>query len=222
MTQSNSRCIESNQAGVHDKLEAIVRKHLNSEYRKPIAQHTQDAFEEVRPTVESALSQGAGLVFDSGCGTAMSSRLLALHNPDDLVLGIDRSAKRLGKAYNDDLPENACLVQAECGDFWRLAKKSGWKLKKHTILYPNPYPKASHLKRRWHAHPVFPTLLELGGEIELRTNWKTYADEFCLAFKFADKICNGVGRIDQEQSMTLFEKKYKQSGQVLYICKSKL
>ena len=219
--QAKSRQIESNQAGMHENLQSVVRKHLDSPFKKPFAQHTVAAFEAIKPAVEAALGQDSGLIFDSGCGTAMSTRKLALQYPDSLVIGMDRSAHRLGKQYNQVLPANAHLVQAECSDFWRLAVKAGWKLQKHTVFYPNPYPKASHLKRRWHAHPAFPALLELGGKLELRSNWKTYVDEFCQALSIAGYDCI-VKQINPGEVMTLFEKKYQQSGQLLYACEAEL
>lgn len=215
----NSRSIVSSQSGPHENLEKTVKKHFDHPYQKPIAQHTQDAFDQVKQRVEKCIEKNVALIFDSCCGTALSTKILATENPNALVLGIDRSCFRLSKQYNQALPDNAVLVQADCADFWILAHKAGWKLQKHTLFYPNPYPKTKHLKRRWHAHPVFPTLLALGGELELRTNWKIYADEFCAALNFANQSCNGVKRINPNQAMTLFEKKYYESGQELYQCR---
>lgn len=225
MQEPNSREITDAQQGIHENLETVVNKHLKTTYRKPIAEHTQAAFNNIKPRVVESIENGIPLIFDSCCGTAMSTGIIATKNPDALVIGIDRSAVRLSKEYNNNLPENALLVQAECSDFWILAKAEGWKLLKHTILYPNPYPKAKHLKRRWHGHPAFPVLLSLGGEIELRTNWKVYADEFCAAVNFAkkpDRICNSVKSFQTAKPLTLFEKKYQGSAQELYQCKISL
>lgn len=219
-TQTDSRRITHAQEGVHENLEKVVLKHLQHKHRKPIAQHTQTAFDQIQPIIDAGISANKPLIFDSCCGTAMSTGILAKQNPDALVIGIDRSSVRLGKEYNVGLPENAYLVQAECADFWQLAHQHGWKLFKHTILYPNPYPKSKHLKRRWHAHPAFTHLLALGGEIELRTNWKVYADEFCAAINLATKnksACR-VALIQPEEPLTLFEKKYQNSGQALFSC----
>ncbi|MEH6455581.1 MAG: hypothetical protein V7749_04630, partial [Cocleimonas sp.] len=227
----------SNQQGVHENLESIVRKHFETEYKKPIAEHTQVAFDKVKNRVETALKKDTPLLFDSFCGTGVSTGIIAKNNPQALVIGIDRSIARLSKKYNKELPENAVLVQAECADFWLLAKQAGWQLAKHTIYYPNPYPKAKHIKRRWHAHPAYPLLFALGGEVELRTNWKIYADEFSQAFFYASSYlkdsklsCKGVETIsfdvttnDSEkiitEFMTLFERKYFLNGQKLYRCK---
>ena len=222
---NNSRRIVDAQQGIHQNLLAMVQKHLDNPFKKPIAEHTLSAFNQIKPLVVSHLKEAKPLIFDSCCGTALSTRLIAEENPDALVIGIDRSAVRLGKEYNNEMPDNALIVQAECGDFWMLAQAEGWQLSKHTLFYPNPYPKTKHLKRRWHGHPAFPSLLALGGEVELRTNWKVYADEFCAALYFA----NGKKAINSEVESfkpgsykTLFEKKYQENGQELYRCRYSL
>ena len=237
MQSNNSNKVITNQQGVHENLEAIVRKHFESEYKKPIAEHTQNAFDEIKGRVETELDKNTPLLFDSFCGTGVSTGLIAKNNPGALIIGIDRSISRLSKTYNQELPNNAILVQAECADFWQLAKIAEWKLTKHTIYYPNPYPKSKHIKRRWHAHPAYPLLFSLGGEVELRTNWKIYADEFYQAFSYAleyldnSKLkCDGVETLYFDTTtnsketkisefMTLFEKKYFLNGQKLYSCK---
>ncbi len=223
--ENNSRAITEAQQGIHQNLEKVVRKHCQNLYRKPVAQHTLEAFNDVQKQVEKALSKDTPLLIDSFCGTAISTRIIAEENPMALVIGIDRSSVRLSKQYEESIPENVILVQAECADFWMLSQRAGWRVSKHTILYPNPYPKSKHLKRRWHAHPAYPSLLALGGEIELRTNWKIYAEEFCKALSFTgleNVSSSGVEIIDTSEPfkpMTLFEKKYKEGGQKLYCCK---
>jgi tRNA G46 methylase TrmB len=76
---------------------------------------------------------------------------------------------------------------------------------------------------------AFPLLFSLGGEMSLRTNWKVYADEFCMAIALGQKIISkeelvplGVKLIKPSQPLTLFEKKYQESGQPLYECKIRL
>ena len=61
------------------------------------------------------------------------------------------------------LKENAILLRAELSDFFSLvAYQSDWVVHSHYLLYPNPYPKSKHLKRRWHGHPIFPVMLAIG------------------------------------------------------------
>lgn len=158
----------------------------------------------------------------------MSTQRLARQYPDANVIGVDRSIHRLRKTaepdgYIAEIADNACLAQADLVDFWRLALEDGWQLSRHTILYPNPYPKGAHLQRRWHGHGVFPTLLKLGGEIELRSNWRLYLEEFASAVATYDNTSDSapnnphtIELIDGSDPLTLFEKKYHDSGQSLY------
>jgi tRNA G46 methylase TrmB len=61
------------------------------------------------------------------------------------------------------LMSNAMLLRAELSDFFTLvAYESDWVVHSHYLLYPNPYPKGKHLKRRWHGHPIFPVMLAIG------------------------------------------------------------
>ena len=81
---------------------------------------------------------------------------LANEDDDDLE-SIDES-----KDVDDDItinspPKNCLLLRANMIDFWLLvAHQSDWHITAHYILYPNPFPKSKHLRRRWHGHPVYP------------------------------------------------------------------
>ena len=139
--------------------------------------------------------------------------------PRHLVLGVDRSQKRLAKsgvtsAYLCE--DNYILARAELTTFWRLMLNSGLAPDRHYLLYPNPWPKPGHLSRRWHGHPVFPTLLALGGEIELRCNWVVYAQEFAQAVSLVTKSKIEVTTTQPENGISPFEKKYLERGQTLF------
>jgi len=208
--------VESNQDGVHPDLEWTVRRHLEHTHRRPFAEHTVHAFAQV----QEWLSRHPGpLVLDSGCGVGESSRRLAMRLPDHSVIGIDKSELRLEKGAKDErlaAPENLLLVRADLVDFWELAKAAGWTLARHYVLYPNPWPKSSHLFRRWHGHPVFPAILALGGVLELRTNWKVYAEEFSLAIGIATGRAPAVEPLASLDDLTPFERKYRASGHDLW------
>lgn len=209
---TTSRSIISNQNGVHDNLERVVKKHMATIFQKPVADHTRKAFDEVHQRVTEA---GRPIVFDSCCGVGESSRFLARKFPEYTVVGVDKSLKRLTKEGYGDEPENLILVRADLNDFYRLAHEQGWQLVRHYILYPNPWPKADHLKRRWHGAPIFPTMVALGGRIEVRSNWKIYLDEFQQALKLMGRGSD-VETYDADNPITPFERKYKDSGQDLW------
>lgn len=171
--------------------------------------------------VAGLLSEEGGrpLILDSGCGTGASTRLIAAAFPGSLVIGIDRSAARLARVRAPALPHresNAIWVRAELANFWRCALESGWRLERHFLLYPNPWPKASQLRRRWHGHPVFPVLLALGGQLEMRTNWLVYAREFARAGNFATGTPATLEAVGSSSISSPFERKYRARGDALY------
>ena len=188
------------------------------------------------------------VIIDSGCGTGESTIHIARRFPNIPVIGIDKSYARLNKAGNpsqtagEDVPANAFWIRAELLDFWRLAlervQTGKWTIPYHAVYYPNPWPKQSEATRRFHMHPIFPTLLALGQTIELRTNWEIYAREFAEAARLvfevsvgnetANQACNENATplatqpqitcesFDPESPETAFERKYKEARQKLW------
>ncbi|MDT8410637.1 MAG: methyltransferase domain-containing protein [Wenzhouxiangellaceae bacterium] len=155
------------------------------------------------------------MILDSGCGTGVSTVRLAEVFPEALIVGLDQSADRLSRAASP-LPENCLLLRARAEDFWRLLLADRIRPARHYLLFPNPWPKSRHLARRWHGHPVFPILLELGGVLELRTNWRIYADEFGQATRVCGIPTPAVVSFKPENPLSPFERKYHASGHGLY------
>ena len=247
-----------------DVLRTIVAKHCQTLDRflthKPIAKHTLEAFQRVQNSVDHR-----NIILDSGCGTGRSSLLLGEMYPSHFVIGIDRSVARLVrnvkfrkgqvKETNDNeeknalevncidnnvptvqrAAENVLLVRAELVDFWRLALQQNWNVSHHYLLYPNPYPKKSRYKHRWYANPSFPLLLQLGGNILIRSNWKAYLEEFGESVVMCHEYCQESGidgnyaspyvksalagptlRTDKILPLTNFEAKYDAVGEPTY------
>ena len=185
--------------------------------------------------VTSAETVPVDVILDSGCGTGESTIHIARRFPNNPVIGIDKSFARLNKAGNpvqtagEDVPRNAFWIRAELLDFWRLAldrvKSGEWTIPYHAVYYPNPWPKQSEATRRFHMHPIFPTLLALGGVTELRTNWEIYAREFAEAAKIVLSECAAAEMTNKQITCesfepsapeTAFERKYKEARQKLW------
>ncbi|MCH8502383.1 MAG: SAM-dependent methyltransferase [Aliidiomarina sp.] len=214
--KQESRAIESNQEGVHPDVAAAVARYWHSEFQKPVAEHSLAAFREIDALLTN---NSKPLILDSCCGVGESTAHLAARYPDALVVGVDKSAHRLGKHVAHRRPEQQgeyALVRADLNDFWRLAVTAQWPVQRHFLLYPNPWPKKKHLGRRWHGAPVFPALVQLGGELEMRSNWPIYLREFALALACL-QIPAKVKELAQDiEPMTPFERKYQASGQPLW------
>ncbi len=207
-----SRQVTSSQTAPHDDLKRQLLRHAQRPFAKPIAAYNREAFELVASRLASVERP---LILDSGCGTGDSSRLLARRYTDHWIVGVDRSADRLSR-QRADTPPNCLLVRADLVDFWRLAQEKDWKPVHHYLFYPNPEPKPRHLKRRFHAHPVFPTFVALGGRIESRSNWRVYLEELAQALAFHGRASRIESIPIDEPPMTLFERKYRASGQSLW------
>lgn len=219
MSFGDSKAIISNQEDINENLTDIVSKHLTTEFKKPISAHTQQAFDEVNALVQKFTGP---IILDSCCGVGQSTRIIAKQNPDALVIGVDKSDNRISRNVEDQWQvENYHLVRADLNDFYRLVVQANWPVDKHFILYPNPWPKAKHVKRRWHGSAVFPYIIQVGKTIELRSNWRMYLQEFQAALALA-KIDSQLAELPEGEPLTPFEAKYLASGQQCWALTAKI
>lgn len=215
--QADSRQVVSSQVHVHRRLPELVRRHLSNRFEKPLAPHSEAAFQTLQERLHDNFKP---LVLDSFCGTGQSTAELAAMYPNHLVVGVDKSAERLRK-HVASADGNYLLLQANCEDIWHLLVQHQLLLEHHYLLYPNPWPKAGHVQRRVHGHPALRYLLGLGGTIELRSNWQVYVEEFGLALHLAGSPGRVTCDIPQRPT-TLFEQKYAASGHQLWAFKGRL
>jgi tRNA G46 methylase TrmB len=210
---ANSRPIHSPQTAPHARLGEIVRRHLDMPFRRVPSAAGRGAFESIVQRLRESF------ILDAGCGTGASTLALARLFPQTLVLGVDKSAARLAIGQRElarrGVEPNAVLLHCELVDFWQLAAAAGLRCDRQFVLYPNPWPKPEHLKRRWHAHAILPDMLALGGTLELRTNWRVYAEEFAAALRIARRDCTCEAFVPEEP-LTPFERKYAASGHALW------
>lgn len=216
--RANSRQVSSNQPHLHAKLPAIVRKHLQTRHRVDPAAHSVAAYRQLQQALQNTPRP---LVLDSFCGTGHSTAALARRHPDHLVIGIDKSDHRLAKHPAQER-DNYLLLRAHCEDIWQLLAEDGYSVAYHYMLYPNPWPKSGHLKRRIHGHASFPVLLRLGGIVELRSNWQIYVEEFGVALSLAGHTGTIAKVPAEEEPLSLFEQKYRQSGHTLWSARARI
>lgn len=216
---ANSRPITSSQTGIHEQLSELVARHAHSRFLKPIMPYNHAAFD-----VSMSAWRAAGelpLILDTGCGVGLSTLHLATQFPDHFVIGVDQSADRLARntIWPAAIPANCIRVRADLVDYWRLLHAADVRLARHYLLYPNPWPKIGQLGRRWHGHPVFPTLVALGGTLECRSNWRIYVEEFAAALRQLTGSDVQAEQYFTASPITPFEQKYLQSGHALWRCR---
>lgn len=219
---ANSRFISSAQAGIHEQLYGLVGKHATTEFRKPFMPYNRTAFD---ASIAAWQAHGAKpLILDAGCGVGLSTLNLAAQFPDHFVIGVDQSADRLARntVWRGEMPANFIKVRADLVDYWRLMLIASIRPSRHYLLYPNPWPKIGQLQRRWHGHPVFPTIVALGGEFECRSNWRVYIDECASAISQLCSVQVQCEAFATDMPITPFEQKYLDSGHALWRCRASL
>ncbi|MGZ3158078.1 MAG: tRNA (guanine(46)-N(7))-methyltransferase TrmB [Burkholderiaceae bacterium] len=236
--RANSKPVQSNQTGIHEQLATIVAKHARTHFLKPITAYNRTAFDH---SIAAWREAGAApLILDSGCGVGLSTFHLATQFPDHFVIGVDQSADRLERnnVWSGSVPKNCVRVRADLVDYWRLLRDAEIRLARHYLLYPNPWPKSSHMARRWHGHAVFPTVVALGGYLECRSNWQIYVDECASALRqlaqpdvtierYIPRSLASCDSVDPsadaiQHAITPFESKYLASGHTLWRCVAQL
>jgi tRNA (guanine-N7-)-methyltransferase len=245
MTVTQARSIITNQTCVHEDLIKILAKHKQSDFKRPVAEHTIVAFAQM---LHWLTDWRGDVIIDACCGVGESTINLANEYPAARVIGVDKSVARLDKhrsyvtknkslkalMVNSDSPieqinietepKNYLLLQADLNDFWRLLLEHisqmspAWKIVKQFILYPNPYPKKSQLGKRWHGGALFPYIVNLCSNIEVRSNWRLYLDEFLIAAEFYGLI-GDIEPISEkviDKAYTPFERKYLAANQTCF------
>lgn len=203
------------QHGPAQNLQAIVARHALSRYRRPIAQHQYAAWQIL---IDFTQKRPKPIILDSCCGTGLSTSMLAQRFPEHWVVGIDKSAARLSR-NTQQLPTNCLLLRADVIDLWRIINDKKLPITHHFLFYPNPWPKARHIKRRFHAHPVFSDMVRLAPYFELRTNWRIYAEECAIALTTLGQKATVELKTDNA-FISLFEKKYIQNSCPIFTVKS--
>ena len=210
---NNSSRVLTNQIKVHPKLARISVEASNYVARYPVRLDVLNICEKIK---RDQTEYDRQVLLDCGCGSGDSTINIAESYPNYLVIGIDKSLKRLAQARQKIRSENVKFIAVNLVEFWIGLKLVNASIAANFILYPNPWPKQKHLKRRWHAHPVMSILPLISEYIELRTNWRVYGDEFSARlFKLTGSLIN-LERIYPNEPISAFEKKYFESDHDLF------
>jgi tRNA (guanine-N7-)-methyltransferase len=218
INQGNSNVVTTNQLGIHENLTEYLDKYTLENYQRPLASFSRKTWEEILEFI------GADqVIFDLGCGVGKSSFVLGQLYPNCKIIGIDKSLSRLARKndFKQGLNSNIKLFRGELLDLIPLIyqHQSELKIKKVFILYPNPWPKKHHIKRRFHASPVSIFLYGIKTELVFRSNWKLYLEEAqAAAYFFSKKKVSlvSLGQLELEEFMTPFEKKFVMSNQDVF------
>lgn len=219
LTKEISKIVTTDQVGLHEDLEIIFDRN-SLDYQRPMAPFSIETYAKIKE-----LTKGKKIIFDFGCGVGESTYKLAIIYPNCVVIGIDKSISRIERQndFKQSLPSNAHLLRGELLDLIYLIyldhKEGRIDIERLYFLYPNPWPKKMHVKRRFHANPIAPFIYGINVPIIVRSNWKLYLEEFsyvAFQFKRLPKVIKELVFSTSKDTLTPFERKYFLSNQALY------
>ena len=166
-----------------------------------------------------------------GAGVGLHAIQHAKANPDTLLVAIEKTSEKFAK-FKGRLKRHPKLIEqrnllAVHGDArsWCLHELGHYSWSHVFLLYPNPNPK--NPKARWINEPFFGELIARCAPhaiIELATNIESYAQEFKavaqnrwgLSVKLMQTL-HLSSHPEDFRPRTLFEKKYFERGESLYL-----
>lgn len=212
-----------------DELDRRLERHRRAVHRPPSGDRLV-ARDVVLSTWRAATRP---VVLDLGCGTGESTSTLATVHADAVVIGIDKSNVRLSRGplitRASAMPTvepprdpaaggaRALVCRSDIEDVLAGAAIEGLRASVTYLLFPNPWPKPGHQRRRFYARPVVRDLFRVAAAVELRTNWRVYAQEAAHVFAVFDAdVVLEVIDVRREAALSPFETKYRRSGHVLW------
>ena len=141
----------------------------------------------LRAELGTLLPRPAAIVWEVGCGHGHFLARYAAECPQKNCFGVDISSQRIGRARRKSerarLP-NCHFIWAEAREFLQ-ALPTGITLAEIWVLFPDPWPKKRHHKRRL-LQPAFvhalAQRLSSGGYLHAATDWDDYAQEILATF----------------------------------------
>jgi tRNA (guanine-N7-)-methyltransferase len=142
------------------------------------------------------------VTFEIGCGMGETTAKIALDNPGTNYLGCEVYPAGIGallrRIEQADL-ENVRLVQHDAVEILQHAIAPDSLHRVH-ILFPDPWPKKRHHKRRL-IQPAFVALLatrlQQGGTIHCATDWEPYAEQMLTVLQGNPDLVNDAGGAGQ-------------------------
>ena len=154
--------------------------------------------------IEEARSQQRPLFVEIGFGNGAALAQFALAHPDWLCVGVEVFEPGIGALINqciDNQIPNVRMTHVEGLSFLESLKNDSVDL--IWVLFPDPWPKKRHHKRRLitseFAEVVFHKLRE-GAHIQIATDWADYAEQIETVFKarrhqFSSEIASREARV---------------------------
>ncbi len=155
-----------------------------------------------------------------GCGKGLGLAEKAAAEEDAFFLGIDRCAERFRAAAaraGVSGAGNLLVVRRDAVPLVAFHFPPS-SVDAFDFLYPDPWPKAAHAKRRWHLHPFALRLvrtLKPGGTLHVASDRPGYVLEAAAAYTLLGLALERLGPVPPGSRRSHFEVKYLARGMTL-------
>ncbi len=172
--------------------------------------------------LDALFGRRARRVAEIGFGNGENLLALAASRPDADFLGIEVHRPGVGRLLLQLEERGIANVRVACHDAVELLERhlGGPSLDEILILFPDPWPKKRHHKRRLMQPPFVALLAERlrsGGALRLATDWEPYAAEMLATLCAEPRLRNvaaegGFVPRPAERSPTRFERRGERLG----------
>jgi len=167
------------------------------------------------------LSEKAELIVEIGFGMGDSLLEMASDEPTKIFIGIEVHRPGVGKLLHniaENELKNLWIIYQDAKEAMTNCFESN-SIDKILILFPDPWPKKRHQKRRL-VQPDFISLLtekiKPGGVLHLATDWEPYAQQMLELLEQAEGLVNENGSSNYwehpKRPTTKFEQRGKKLG----------
>ena len=148
----------------------------------------------------SVFSEPRELTLEIGFGDGETLISLAKQRPAAGFIGIDPHRPGAGRLLAQLQREGIENVRVIIGDVAEQLPRllAPASLSRVQVLFPDPWPKKRHHKRRLLKTPflqMLSTRLKRGGHLHIATDWSEYAEEILTAVDTIPELCNTAGRL---------------------------
>jgi tRNA (guanine-N7-)-methyltransferase len=172
--------------------------------------------------LEALFGRPARKVAEIGFGNGENLLALAASRPQDDFLGIEVHRPGVGRLLLQLKERELTNVRVVCHDAVEVLERNlcAGSLDEILILFPDPWPKKRHHKRRL-IQPAFAALiaerLKSGGVLRLATDWEPYAEEMLATLSAESRLRNLAGETGfvprpSERPPTRFERRGERLG----------
>lgn len=161
--------------------------------------------------IDHAFGREGKILVEIGFGNGGALAEFAAANPDWNCVGVEVFRAGIGALINQCLAHDLSNVKIVDGEgLTFLESLDDASIDMVWTLFPDPWPKARHHKRRLVTNS-FATVVEQklkdGGELHIATDWQEYAEQIAEVLRAADRLHGGKMDASALRSATKYERR---------------